>query len=60
MSPITNNLRHALTARVADWNIRWAHYGTNRRHTLFDTCLLFDAPISILVVGYILELVRIW
>jgi hypothetical protein len=37
-----------------------AHCGTNRRQTLLDARLQFDAPMGILVAGYILELARIW
>jgi hypothetical protein len=45
---------------ITDWITGWGHCGTNTRHTLFNTCLLFDAPsMDILVAGCILKLGRI-
>jgi hypothetical protein len=58
--PFQRNPRCTLTYHIADLIAGWDHYGTNRRHTLLDTRLLFDAPpMGILVAGCILELARI-
>jgi hypothetical protein len=38
------NRRHVARERVADLVDAWGHCGTNRRHTLSDAHLLFDAP----------------
>jgi hypothetical protein len=47
-------------ARVSNLVDAWDYCGTNRRHPLFDMRLLFDSPMAFLVVGYILELAKIW
>jgi hypothetical protein len=57
---LLRNLRHALSLSVADLIARWGHCGTNRRRTLLDACLLFDAPMGILAAGCILKLGMIW
>jgi hypothetical protein len=41
---LQSNLRRALRVCVTNWITGWGHCGTNRRHTLSDACLLFDAP----------------
>jgi hypothetical protein len=41
--PLQSNPRHALWAHIADLTAGWGHCDTNRRHTMFDACLLFDA-----------------
>jgi hypothetical protein len=58
--PLRKNSRRALTSSIADLIASWGHCGTNRRHTLLDTHVLFDVPIGILIAGCILELARIW
>jgi hypothetical protein len=42
--PLEINPERALRTHVADLITSLGHYGTNRRHTLLDACLLFDAP----------------
>jgi hypothetical protein len=58
--PLRANRRCTAREHIADLVGAWGHGGTNRRRTLFDACLLFDAPMTILFVGCILELARIW
>jgi hypothetical protein len=60
--PLLINPRHSLAYRVTDLIVGWGHCGTNRRRTLLDAYLLFDAPLpmSFLVVSCILEVGRIW
>jgi hypothetical protein len=41
--PLRTNQRHAARERITDLVDIWGYCGTNRRHTLFDTCLVFDA-----------------
>jgi hypothetical protein len=57
--PLIRNPRCSLSKRVADLIADWSHCGTNRRHALLDTRVLFDAPMGVLVAGCILELARI-
>jgi hypothetical protein len=45
---------------ISDLMRIWGHCGTNRRCTLCDMHLLFDAPSPYLIFGCILKLVRIW
>jgi hypothetical protein len=54
------NRRRPTRACVADLVDAWGHCGTNRKHTLFDGRLLFDAPMAFLVANCILELAKIW
>jgi hypothetical protein len=58
--PLRTNRRCTERECIADLVDVWGHFDTNRRHTLFDPCLLFDAPPMTLVIpGCMLELVRI-
>jgi hypothetical protein len=44
--PLHINRRHATRERVADLVDVWGYCSMNRRRTLFDACLLVDAPHS--------------